>query len=50
MGRCPRNIARPVRVYHAELDSGESMGRWNQLVFFVATMLVMAVAMGIAAV
>ncbi len=45
-----RNIARPVRVYHAELDAGESMGRWNQLVFFAATMLVMAVAMGIAAV
>jgi hypothetical protein len=39
-----------VRVYHAELDAGESMDRWNQLVFFVATMLVMAVAMGIAAV
>jgi len=46
-----RNIARPVRVYHAELDTGESAGQLIKLVFFVlVTISVMATAIGIASV
>jgi len=44
-----RNMARPVRVYHAELDPGKAMGQWKQLVFFVATMLLIAVAIAVSA-
>jgi class 3 adenylate cyclase len=43
-----RNIARPVRVYYAELDVCRSIGRLKKLALFVATMLVMAVAICIA--